>query len=516
MTRARSRRSLAAFGLLTGFGVFWFSDTIADPDLWGHIRFGQDILRAGSVVQVDSYSYRTSGQRWINHEWLSEVILAGLYNVAGPQGLIAFKVMAALLIVGLCYAHLRRVGLGPYASVGLLILLSIPFRMGLGTVRPQIFTYLFFLFQLFLFEKAAAGREYWLWMLPVLFAVWVNLHGGVLAGVVVTSIWIVVRIIAVIADDAPRLERRLGSVILIGITCGLALLLNPYGITLMEFLLRTATVPRPEISEWTPLRLMSLPGQFYLALLAIGIAGLVWSGRRRAPEVILTLGATALLPLISNRHYPLFALTLVVLGGEHIADVMTRRWRPAWFGFGQRRGMAAGVLVSILLIVISLPRIGCIRVEPFYFGFPARAVGLLKQSGVRGNMAVAFDWGEYVIWHAGPEIRVSIDGRRETIYSDDIYRQSLDFNRGTGDWDALLKATPTDLVLVPIGSPTANLLSRTSGWVPLYKDTFCVLFVREGFHGLGAIMQSPISPLSDDGAGLCFPAPERRDRRIVR
>src|SRR5207248_600661 len=102
---------------------------------------------------------------------------------------------------------------------------------------------------------------------------------------------------------------------------------------------------------------------------------------------------------------------------------------------------------SLLLMALSVPRFGCIRVEPGYFPFPARAVAWLKQSGIRGNVAVPFDWGEYVLWHLGPGIRVSIDGRRETIYSDKAYRQSLDFERGTGVWDALLKTAPTDLVL---------------------------------------------------------------------
>jgi hypothetical protein len=144
--------------LLAGFSLFWFSDTIADPDLWGHIRFGQDILRNGSVVQSDIYSYRTHGRHWINHEWLSEVIFAGLYNRSGPAGLIVFKVLVSFLILGLCYAHLRRRGLGPYCSVFLLVMMSIPFRLGLGTIRPQIFTYVFFLFELLLLEKATMGR----------------------------------------------------------------------------------------------------------------------------------------------------------------------------------------------------------------------------------------------------------------------------------------------------------------------------------------------------------------------
>jgi hypothetical protein len=511
MTSARSQPflALAPVGLLVGFCVFWFSDTIADPDLWGHVRFGQNILRTGAIIQVDTYSYRTAGQPWVNHEWLSEVIFAGIYEAAGPRGLIATKVVIGLLIIGLCYAHLRRRGLGPWLSVSLLVLMSIPFRMGLATVRPQFFTYLLFLIELLLIERAGRGHGFGLWVLPILVAAWVNLHGGVLAGVGVLGLWIAVRTLERLRDDRASMIRRVIAIVplgLLGVACGLALLLNPYGAALVVFLLRTATVPRPEISEWTPLGLLSLPGQLYLGLLVIGILALFRSGRRREPASMLIFGVTAVLPLISNRHYPLFALSLVVLAGEHIADAWAR-WQPRSYSPAPpQRGLAAvGLLAALLLIGLSLPRFGCIRVEPFYFNFPARAVELLKHSGFRGNLAVPFDWGEYVIWQLGPGVKVSIDGRRETVYSDEAYQQSRDLALGTGIWDALLRMSPaTDLVLAPNGSPTVNLLARTRGWVPLYQDRCCTLFAREGLPDLHRIIETAVPVLPDDGAGLCF------------
>lgn len=58
---------ISAFALLS-------SITVADADLWGHVRFGLDTLQAGTIIQVDPYSYVTTGQRWINHEWLAEMV----------------------------------------------------------------------------------------------------------------------------------------------------------------------------------------------------------------------------------------------------------------------------------------------------------------------------------------------------------------------------------------------------------------------------------------------------------
>ena len=391
----------------------------------------------------------------------------------------------------------------------MLVLLSIPFRMGLGTIRPQIFTYFFFLLELLLLRKAGNGREYLLWLIPILLAVWVNLHGGVLAGTGLFGLWAVARIVAGRRDEPGGLARRVGLAVrlgLIGLACCFALSLNPYGLGLVSFLLRTATVPRPEIREWAPLSLATLPGQLYLILLAIGIAGLAGSGRRRTPETIVIFSVAALLPFIANRHYPLFALTLVVVSGEHITDAWNRCRPLSWPQFGRGRWITGvSVLVSLGLVAVAVPRFGCIRVEPFYFAFPARAVALLKQSGLSGNMAVPFDWGEYVLWHLGPRVKVSIDGRRETIYSDEMYRQYRDFEQGTGVWDALLRTPRTDLVLTPNGSVTANLLSRTDGWVPLYQDTFCLIFVRDGFTDIAQMTKTEVPTLPDNGGDLCFP-----------
>jgi hypothetical protein len=144
------------------------------------------------------------------------------------------------------------------------------------------------------------------------------------------------------------------------------------------------------------------------------------------------------------------------------------------------------------------------------FPFPARAVAFLKENNIRGNIALPFDWGEYVLWHLGPGVKVSIDGRRETVYSDQAYRQSRDFERGTGDWSVLVDDANTDLILLPIGSTTARLLAGRPGWVPLYGDSFCILFAREGHVSLSTLVGKPVPVVADDGKGLCFPAPGPR------
>jgi hypothetical protein len=496
--------------LLIGFALFWFSDSAADPDLWGHVRFGQDIVRTGLVRQQDVYSYRTAGQLWINHEWLSEVIFACIYDARGPAGLIVLKALTSLLILALSYAHLRRRGLEAYPSALLLMLVSVPYHLGLNTVRPQLFTYLLFLLLLLVLEGTRADLSWRVGLIPAIIAAWVNLHGGFMAGAGVLGLWGAFRAVAWVRNPARRLA-ELAILGLLGLGCGLAMCLNPYGYALLDFLLRTATVPRPEISEWTPMVLTSLPGALFLGLLALGIAGLAASRRPRRPEAIAVLSITAALTMQANRHYPLFALALIVGAGEHLADAL-RRVRPARPSTPGRTRAVLALLAGILFAVSSRAHWTCIRIDPFYFPYPARAVDFLARSRVHANLAVPFTWGEYVLWHLGPRVKVSIDGRRETVYSEETYQQTLDFQRGTGAWDALLESSATDLVLAPQGSPTSNLMVGRKGWVAVRQDSFCVLFAREGFPGLERFLETPESRLPPDGAGLCFPN-SRRQRR---
>src|ERR1051326_9609012 len=76
-TRPRSLREVALCGVAALLTIL-VSSTVSDPDLWGHLRFGVDLLRTWHLSRADPYSF-TSDIAWINHEWLSELLLAIVY-----------------------------------------------------------------------------------------------------------------------------------------------------------------------------------------------------------------------------------------------------------------------------------------------------------------------------------------------------------------------------------------------------------------------------------------------------
>ena len=227
---------------------------------------------------------------------------------------------------------------------------------------------------------------------------------------------------------------------------------NPYGWHLLAFLLRTASVPRPDI-EWEPLGITTPYGIAYAVVLCISLSGLVFSRLEKSWRLIVLFGVTALLPLAALRHGPLFMISAVVLAGPHIADLFarmgerSRSQRPATCASRPTPQWASilPIVCVVVLLVATVRRPMTISVGG---NFPVNAASILSTSGFDGNLINRFNWGEYLIWHLGPRIKVTMDGRRETVYPESLYQQYLSFQSGAGDWERILREHPADVALL--------------------------------------------------------------------
>ncbi|HTK92827.1 MAG TPA: hypothetical protein VL948_21525 [Verrucomicrobiae bacterium] len=507
--------SLAVIALVMGLGLYRFSQTLADPDIWGHLAIGRLYHQTGRIRQADPFSYVTAGQEWLNFEWLFELGLFRLFAAFGPPGLIVFKVAVGLTLFGIVYRLLCRQGV-PAERAGIIVLALIHFFVPfLITIRPHLVTYTFFLIVLLLLRAMDRGDAQWLYAAPALFALWANLHPGFLAGLGVLGIWTGLELVRRwvgrgLFGPPSRISMRTAIPLLLG--CILATGLNPWGFRLLPFLWHTATVPRLEISEWQPLLLGTGQGLTYLLMVTAAALGWHYSRRPRSVPLLGVLAVCVLLPLNAWRHIPLATLAIAVLAGEHIGDAWAQlagaytRTIPAPSAVANRVLVAAATVGAVLFVAMAAPRFGCIVIDPpSALGQPVRAMGLLRTSGVSGNLAIDFDWGLYAMYHAVPPFKISMDGRRETAYGEKVYNQFLDFKFGQGDWDVLLREYDTQLALVRRGQPADNLLRLEPGWMLLYEDALAALFGRADFPGLDRIRATPPPSVPYDGAGLCMP-----------
>jgi hypothetical protein len=525
--------SLIALGL--AMALFRLIPTEADPDLWGHLRFGLDTVATGRVAHTDIYSYLSGGQTWINHEWLAEAIMAIAWNAAiavgigagdsaataagnGAAGLVAIKVALGLALAVVVCRHLITrdvplLGALLMTAYGMAVILP-----GLRSLRPQAFTYVAFALLLVWIHRASRGRVAWLALAPPLMAVWANLHGGFVAGLGVLGVWVV--------SDALRLRGRPSGALVIAAASAAATAITPYGWTLWLFLARTLG-PRPEIAEWQAVSLVTVQGLAYLVVAGVGVTALFLTRRERLPIDIMLIVCAVLLPFIAQRHLPLTVLIVLIFGGEHIASaasVVVRRLTSRPSAAPQERSdrfrplVAAALLVEtcvLLVLIVRSPTTGQITYSSAEY--PVEAVAWLADLAAargRGNVAVHFNWGEYVLWHAGPRVKVSMDGRRETVYSDATYHENSLFFDGVGEWDRLLTPRPraprgasrgeTELALVPAGTAVYHLMSMHPDWELMMESGPAVLFGRRGGPITSHLHAIPARALGGDTT-LIFP-----------
>ena len=508
---------LSIVTLVFGIAIMGFARTTADPDLWGHLRFGLDLLETGRVIRPDPYSYLTAGVTWVNHEWLAEALMAIAWRAAGAfgapaaaTGLVLLKLTMVVAVVAIAYWHLLWRGLSAIAA-GTIVLAYLPVLLPwLGAVRPQMFTYACFALTLAVIARAEEGQPRMLWLLPPVFALWANLHGGFLAGGGICVLWLIARAVQRFFGGATSTWRDEAQRIWLPvIAAGFATLATPYAGELWLFL-RTALTPRLEIAEWNPIVATSPEGVAYIVLLTPTILGWIYSRREKRPVLLFLYLIAALLPLVARRHSPLFALALVILAGEHIADAASRLLQRRAGGANTQAmqggndshretdgdrdsdGLAAStpfappawmsltfLVMAFACLALAVPYVRQVIVDRE--SFPVEAVRLIAASGIRTNLATEFGWGEYVLWHVGPDVKVSTDGRRETVYSDAAYEETLQFMYGYDRWDAVLDHAGVDLALVPTGTwPTFNLMRSKPGWTLIYRDDRSALFGRDG------------------------------------
>ena len=84
-------RTVLWLSVFVMFGLLIMSRSKADPDLWGHVTYGKEVIRDGYLHPATTWSYAVDDFRWVNHENIAELMLAAADNCAGQTGLLFLK-----------------------------------------------------------------------------------------------------------------------------------------------------------------------------------------------------------------------------------------------------------------------------------------------------------------------------------------------------------------------------------------------------------------------------------------
>ena len=458
-------RALVYLYCVNAFAIF-----DADTDLWGHLKFGELIWQGKSIPLVDPYSYTAQGLPWINHEWLAEVLFYLIYRVFDSTGLLIFKLLLGLFIVHTLSEiyFSKEKSLIAYAISFLLL----PHVLVMGFMtRPQLMTWLFLAWFIYVLNKFFDGNQKALAWTPLIMLLWVNCHGVVVAGIGIYGV-------AALCQLAQRSGE--GKVLLkyFMLSC-LALLINPYGYKLWIFFLETIPVKR-QISEWDAIPLFDR--QFlYFKVMVLLFALTIFTSRSKQLWALAINLIAIYFSFRHQRHMVLAGILLTPHLAAQLAAIETKlaniiRFRPSPPLNAVFHAALATLILTQAYVHFSRYQAAHFKIQVNPRTYPIYAVRFMKLNNINGNIINPFDWGEYLIWHL-PGSKVSIDGRLETVYPDRIFKQNLAFSSAWDGWQHVPGLYPaTDVILT---DKINREIEKMPDWVKIYEDPTAVILVRK-------------------------------------
>ena len=176
-----------AFVPLIALFLLMGRSTIPPHDFWWHLRTGQIILESRSIPTVDLFTYTRAGAPWLNQAWLSQVGMYLTYQAGGAPLIIALHaIFVATGYVLTLFAARRASGQTRAAAIATLAVILFS-AQGWLPVRPQSISYLLFGALVWIIEADRAGSRRAVWGLPLLFALWANLHGAFIFGLLLSG-----------------------------------------------------------------------------------------------------------------------------------------------------------------------------------------------------------------------------------------------------------------------------------------------------------------------------------------
>ncbi len=453
---------------------------LASADLGRHLVNGRIFWEQGKILKTNFYSYTTPDFPTINHHWGAGAIFWLVYRIGGFPGLSVFYLgLFALSFLILTGISERENGLPITFLVSFLLIPLIGARY---EVRPEVFSYLFaaiFFWVLRRESRGEAGRL--LWLLPLIQAVWVNVHVYFFASfILVFACWFE-------SLFALRIKRVLFTrLTILGLALSLASLVNPFGFKAVVYPLQIFKNYNYRIVENQSIRFLESikfnnPSFLQFKLVAfLGLTTLTlllaFKKKKFGISNVLLFVFWGIMSFVAIRNFSVFGLLMIPVLG-------------LWCGLllGHRRKLALlGIVLVFLFELLNYGRTFRRSAQIFGIGLAEgemRPIDFINNHAIKGPIFNTYDLGSYLIYGLYPRERVYVDNRpeaypasffenyRELLAEDKLWvKENLKYR-----FNAIV-LSPRDLL------PEArNFLARRlkdPEWKLIYADKFALVFVR--------------------------------------
>ncbi len=512
------------------FWLFFFGagapSLLGDGDTGWHIRAGEYILASGQFPHHDLFSFSMEGKQWFAWEWLADVLFALVHQLGGLQGIV---LLAGVVIAATAAALLRfMVWQGANLLLAIMAMLAVCSASSVHWLaRPHMFTWGLLLATLWLLEADRRRPSWKVYLLAPLVMIWVNVHGGFAALLVMVAIYAA----GVSAEQLweaweggranrwwlPPAAKRYGLLLVV---CAAGTLVNPYTYELhlhigaylgSDFILNN--IQEFQSPDFRGESMRVFEGVLLISLVLVG----PMLRRREVTSALLVL-AWAHAALLSVRHVPLFMIVAAPLVARELSLVIAdgaRRGNP-WLKILQEfaddyggQGKAASESGPVVLNPVGLAAVAAIALmlqirgeQPNWKAqfpavrFPAQAADTLQQRLLHRRVLSTDQWGDYLIYRFYPEFKVFIDGRSD-FYDPSIRDEYVELMHSHWGWRQVLEKHRFEAALLPVSWSLAAALKIDPQWRLVYDDGVALFFEKRSAEPL-----RPAAPGRGDGGLL--------------
>lgn len=495
------------FWVTTILIFFLVTRTPTDPDMWWHLRSGQEMIQQHQILLKDFFSYTKFGTIWINAFWLSDILLFLIFKAGGYFLLTLFSSIILTATLSLIYAYAK----GPWLLKTFLILAASFSVASFGGIRPQLFSFFLLSILIIALNQTTRNHEYKPWPYLIIFILWANLHGGFIWGLLYFLAFLCGKFFNFLVDHDNSLSlsevRKLSELFVLST---ISTLINPSGIYLWKLPFYTISVSMFNIGEWASPDFHQINLQpmlffifFYLISLTvvrksvdfsnififIGFSYMAFDAQRSIP-LFLIVGFPILSDAFTEFFNNLFSEIpkinhffpninsdsqnqLNFEDGKNLDPKITERHIK---GSGAFRTLINLTLVSVLAIFAIIRTYSLSSPTLIYKDYPLGAVNWIQLNKPAGPIFNSYNWGGFLIWNLR-EYPVFIDGRAD-IYGNEFLLNWLNAANGTNAGIKLLNQWNVKLVLLEPNWPIVQKL-QLQGWRVIFKDSKSILLAPE-------------------------------------
>ncbi|HKJ37393.1 MAG TPA: hypothetical protein VJ972_01340 [Anaerolineales bacterium] len=438
-----------------------------DGDIGRHITIGNYILENKTIPAQDIFSHTMTGERLVPHEWIAQLLFAGVHKLAGLNGVVLLVSLVIALTFTLTFREMLKKDIFRIVAFPITILAAFASNLHWLT-RPHVFTFLFV--AIWTYQIGNKSAKWWLF--PIIMVVWANTHGAFIAGF---AIWFAF-FAGWLWDYLLHQETKARGIRLltIGISSLAVTFINPVGWRLWDtsvgyfgsrFLVdKTIEYQSPDfhISSTWPFLIMLI-----LFLMANG-----FKGKLKSHETFLLIGWGAL-GLYNARNIPIFA----IVTAPYLAYLIQENLKNAGALIRIEQNLASieqglkmygfNLIAIILIMATTLQNSGTTnRFNPR--AFPVDAANWLDENPQEGNMFNFFTWGGFLLYRLWPEQKVFIDGQTD-FYGEALSREYVQVETLQDGWENTLAKYNVDWVITQSGQPLEKALTAIN-WTVIYQD----------------------------------------------